>query len=443
MAFSETVFVYPTDAEAHVRIRIFTPAAEIPFAGHPTLGTAFVLAQPMQLEVIAIETGSGVVPVWLEREGPKIVFGRMHQPIPTVEPFDETQLLAALGVERSELPGRALRQRHALRLRRASQRGRGRCARSRYPWRSAGLRGFGGVNCFAGSGNKLEDAHVRARQGRDRGPGDGLGRRAARRPPRAPRAHRLGRRDPHLAGRGDRPPVDACTRAWTARPTRSSASRSAARPSSSRVASSASSGGACGSSGAARRARSPAALLRPARARRFEPRDSRRRTRRRNRSGRRPGSGGTERASCRRPRRRPSPVSRSVTTTSGTPSRLIDSLVHVAQDHARLLLGELEERHVAEDVAVELVVEANRPDVGAAHEPLAVVRDLAPDRERLHRLGGEVGLDERGDVHPAARRRSPRGRPVSTGRRRPAARWSSPRPRSAVRTRRCAPRRPS
>ncbi len=105
MAFSETVFVYPTDAEAHVRIRIFTPGAEIPFAGHPTLGTAFVLAQPMQLEVIAIETGSGVVPVWLEREGPKIVFGRMHQPIPTIEPFDdERQLLAALGVERSELP---------------------------------------------------------------------------------------------------------------------------------------------------------------------------------------------------------------------------------------------------------------------------------------------------------------------------------------------------
>jgi trans-2,3-dihydro-3-hydroxyanthranilate isomerase len=104
MAFSETVFVYPTDAEAHVRIRIFTPASELRFAGHPTLGTAFVLGQPMQLEVIAIETRAGIVPVWLEREGPKVVFGRMHQPIPTVEPVDEAPLLAALGVERSELP---------------------------------------------------------------------------------------------------------------------------------------------------------------------------------------------------------------------------------------------------------------------------------------------------------------------------------------------------
>jgi trans-2,3-dihydro-3-hydroxyanthranilate isomerase len=152
MAFSETVFVYPTDSEAHVRIRIFTPASEIPFAGHPTLGTAFVLAQPMQLEVIAIETGSGIVPVWLEREGPKIVFGRMHQPIPTVEPFDdEATLLEALGVERSELPVElydngmrsvyvALRSEDLVAALDPDSR-----ALSRVP-------GFGGVNCFAGSG---------------------------------------------------------------------------------------------------------------------------------------------------------------------------------------------------------------------------------------------------------------------------------------------------
>src|SRR5664280_816294 len=44
IGFSETVFCYPAEAEGHVRIRIFTPASEIPFAGHPTLGTAFVLA---------------------------------------------------------------------------------------------------------------------------------------------------------------------------------------------------------------------------------------------------------------------------------------------------------------------------------------------------------------------------------------------------------------
>src|SRR5947209_17296691 len=63
MAFSETVFVYPAEGEAHVRIRIFTPAVEIPFAGHPCLGTAFVLGGPLQLVEIRLQTGSGIVPV--------------------------------------------------------------------------------------------------------------------------------------------------------------------------------------------------------------------------------------------------------------------------------------------------------------------------------------------------------------------------------------------
>ena len=103
--FSETVFVYPADGEADARIRIFTPGVEVPFAGHPTLGTAFVLAAPLQLEVIRLQTGQGVVPVRLEREGARIVFGRMEQPVPTIQPYpDEAALLAALGVRRSELP---------------------------------------------------------------------------------------------------------------------------------------------------------------------------------------------------------------------------------------------------------------------------------------------------------------------------------------------------
>jgi trans-2,3-dihydro-3-hydroxyanthranilate isomerase len=105
MAFSETVFVYRSEAEADVRIRIFTPRTELPFAGHPVLGAAFVLAGPLQLEVIRLETGAGVVPIRLEREEARIVFGWMEQPYPSVEPFpDEAALLAAIGVERSELP---------------------------------------------------------------------------------------------------------------------------------------------------------------------------------------------------------------------------------------------------------------------------------------------------------------------------------------------------
>src|SRR5438046_4617194 len=96
--FSETVFVLPAEQGGHARIRIFTPAAEIPFAGHPCLGAAFVLGAPLQLATIRLETGRGVVAIELEREGPRIVFGRMAQPIPTVEPFtNEDELFATLG----------------------------------------------------------------------------------------------------------------------------------------------------------------------------------------------------------------------------------------------------------------------------------------------------------------------------------------------------------
>ncbi len=102
---SETVFVLPKEGEGHARIRIFTPGIELPFAGHPTLGTAFVLGAPLQLVEIRLETGASVVPVTLEREGARIVFGRMVQPVPSWEPFDdEAALLAALGLERGELP---------------------------------------------------------------------------------------------------------------------------------------------------------------------------------------------------------------------------------------------------------------------------------------------------------------------------------------------------
>jgi len=103
--YSETTFVYPPEADGNVRMRIFTPATELPFAGHPTLGTAFVLAGPLQLVEIKLETGMGTIPVLLEREGARISFGRMQQPTPTVEPFAPAgELLAALGTDESLLP---------------------------------------------------------------------------------------------------------------------------------------------------------------------------------------------------------------------------------------------------------------------------------------------------------------------------------------------------
>jgi len=109
--YSETVFVYPAAGDGHARIRIFTPNNELPFAGHPILGTAFVLAQPLQLEEIQLETGRGLVPVRLDRDGPRVAFGWMRQPEPTWEPFERAEeLCRILGATPTDLPLELYRQ---------------------------------------------------------------------------------------------------------------------------------------------------------------------------------------------------------------------------------------------------------------------------------------------------------------------------------------------
>lgn len=90
MNFSETTFILPPEsAEANWKVRIFTPRTEIPFAGHPTLGTAYVLAQEGMLELkepkttINLEMGVGIIPVELDVANKKIGFIQMGQQIPT------------------------------------------------------------------------------------------------------------------------------------------------------------------------------------------------------------------------------------------------------------------------------------------------------------------------------------------------------------------------
>ncbi len=101
MNLSETVFVFRAeDPNAHLRVRIFTPTTELPFAGHPVLGTAFVVGGGMGSSVVRMETGLGVVPVTLTRaDGGAPYYGEMEQPIPSPESFPKVdELLAALGV---------------------------------------------------------------------------------------------------------------------------------------------------------------------------------------------------------------------------------------------------------------------------------------------------------------------------------------------------------
>jgi trans-2,3-dihydro-3-hydroxyanthranilate isomerase len=105
MNFAETAFLLPAQAKGDVRVRIFTPGEELPFAGHPVLGSAFVVGTARGVDTVVLETGAGPVPVTLERENGRLVFGRMQQPIPTSEQFHQQRdLLAAVGVESSTLP---------------------------------------------------------------------------------------------------------------------------------------------------------------------------------------------------------------------------------------------------------------------------------------------------------------------------------------------------
>lgn len=150
---SETVFVLPADSGGDARVRIFTPSAELPFAGHPVLGTAFVLGEAAGTQTIRLETGAGVVPVDLARENGRITSGRMRQPVPAWEPYEQAgELLAALGVESSGLPVEAYRNgpRHVY-VELASEQ----AVASLQPDMGALAKLPGiGVGCFAGTGSR-------------------------------------------------------------------------------------------------------------------------------------------------------------------------------------------------------------------------------------------------------------------------------------------------
>lgn len=61
--FSETTFVFPPDDPAHTaRVRIFTPTTEVPFAGHPLIGTALALHDLGRGDVLVLELGVGPIP---------------------------------------------------------------------------------------------------------------------------------------------------------------------------------------------------------------------------------------------------------------------------------------------------------------------------------------------------------------------------------------------
>lgn len=101
---SETTFVLPPEnPEHHYHVRIFTPAAELPTAGHPTIGTSFVLAREHMIELgevesnILLEEGVGTIPVHLTFKNGEADLIWMQQPLPTFGArFEDRGLIAEM-----------------------------------------------------------------------------------------------------------------------------------------------------------------------------------------------------------------------------------------------------------------------------------------------------------------------------------------------------------
>lgn len=109
---SETVFVLPPEAGGTRRARIFTPGVELPFAGHPTVGTALLLAWLGEVDAaggeteIVLEEGVGPVPVRIRAEGGRAVFAQLaaaQRPEVGPPPPSPEALAAVLGVKEDEI----------------------------------------------------------------------------------------------------------------------------------------------------------------------------------------------------------------------------------------------------------------------------------------------------------------------------------------------------
>jgi trans-2,3-dihydro-3-hydroxyanthranilate isomerase len=94
---AETTFVLPSKSSAHTaEVRIFTPRAELPFAGHPNIGTAFVLARlgsvngSVVSDPIVFEEKAGLVRLDLIKDGSLVVGARLAAPQPLVRGEDIT-----------------------------------------------------------------------------------------------------------------------------------------------------------------------------------------------------------------------------------------------------------------------------------------------------------------------------------------------------------------
>ncbi len=108
MNLSETTFILPRESsvehEHGVRVRIFTVLEELPFAGHPTLGTAFQLRGSTREREIVLDLNAGKVPVRFEERAGQPVFGEMTQLDPKFgERHDRETVVRACGLRDGDI----------------------------------------------------------------------------------------------------------------------------------------------------------------------------------------------------------------------------------------------------------------------------------------------------------------------------------------------------
>ena len=100
MNLSETTFILPGEGAAEknrgVRVRIFTVHEELPFAGHPTLGTAFVLRGESGAPEVRLDLNVGTVPVRFTEDAAQPVFGEMTQKDPEFGAIHDVEAVARL-----------------------------------------------------------------------------------------------------------------------------------------------------------------------------------------------------------------------------------------------------------------------------------------------------------------------------------------------------------
>jgi trans-2,3-dihydro-3-hydroxyanthranilate isomerase len=113
--FSESSFVFPPEGEGTHRVRIFTPATEVPFAGHPNVGTAFALAATGQLGpvesplTVLFEEKAGLVPVQITKRGEGSIFCELTAPEPLSvgKSVPTEELAAAVSLDPGDVVTRA------------------------------------------------------------------------------------------------------------------------------------------------------------------------------------------------------------------------------------------------------------------------------------------------------------------------------------------------